>query len=93
MSAVPDHPPPVTVQAMELRLRMDATVTVYDAAGQPTDWLKPGSETAVWWNGIPSEQELVLRWQALTNANEATLSEVIKQIRQRLDAARKGERR
>jgi predicted nucleic acid-binding OB-fold protein len=90
--SIPENLEPVCVERMELRLRMDATVTVYDAAGQATDWLKPGSEAAVWWNGVPDQKELILRYNDLAEVAKATLQDVIVQVRKRLDAVRKGER-
>lgn len=87
---VPENlPDPVAVERMELRLRMDATVTVYDDAGQATDWLKPGSEVAVTWRGVPTQEELMLRYNDLTTINQATLADVIGHVRARLDAARR----
>jgi hypothetical protein len=89
---IPENLLSVQVERMELRLRMDATVTVYDATGTPTDWLKPGSEVAVWWNGVPPEPELVARYQDLSTVASMTLEQVIVEVRKRLDAARRGER-
>jgi hypothetical protein len=89
---IPENLLSVQVERMELRLRMDATVTVYDATGTPTDWLKPGSEAAVWWNGVPPEPELVARYQDLSTVASMTLEQVIVEVRKRLDAARRGER-
>lgn len=83
--------PPVSVEKVTLTLSMAATVTVYDGAGQPTDWLKPGSEASVTWrNGIPSEEETQLAYQYLHNRNAQALEEVIVAVRGRLDEARRG---
>ena len=88
--SVPNNLEPVQVQRMELRLRMDATVTVYDATGQATDWLKPGSEAAVWWNGVPTEAEVVLRYEDLSKVTSLVLEQVIVEVRKRLDSVRRG---
>ena len=87
----PSLPPVVEVEKVELRLRMDATVTVYDAAGQASDWLKPGSEGAVTWRGgIPAEDEIKLAYQYLHARNAQALEEVLVAIRKRLDDQRRG---
>jgi hypothetical protein len=90
--SIPEHLELVTVQRMKLTIKMDATVTVYDASGQPTDWLKPGSEAAVSWNGVPTQEELMLRFNDLTTVTSATLESVLVEVRKKLDAVRRGER-
>ena len=90
--SVPEHLDPVKVVKMSMTIRMDATVTVYDAAGQATDWLKPGSEAGVTWNGVPTQAELMLRFNDLTQVTSATLESVVVEVRKRLDKARRGER-
>lgn len=91
MAKLPDSLPKVEVEKVELRLKMDATVTVYDAAGQATDWLKPGSEGGVTWRGgIPSEAEVKLGYEYLHARNAQALEEVLVAIRQRLDETRRG---
>jgi hypothetical protein len=89
---IPNNLEPVKVERMELRLRMDATISVTDDTGHVLDWLKPGSEAAVWWNGVPPEPELVARYQDLSTVASMTLEQVIVEVRKRLDAARRGER-
>jgi len=90
----PDNPweTPVHVERMELRLRMDATITIHDDLGRATDWLKPGTEAAVFWNGVPTQEELILRYNDLTEVTKALLQDVIESARKRLDAARRGGR-
>lgn len=75
----------------ELRLRMDATVTVFDHNGQPTDWIKPGSEASMSWRGVPSQEELMLRYNDLTSVISATLEDVLGTVRERVERARRGE--
>ena len=89
---VPASQPEVTVEKFELRLRLDATVTVFDGAGQATDWLKPGAETAVTWRGgIPSQVEIQLGFKHMQHTVLApVLEEVIVQLRARLDETRRG---
>ena len=90
--SIPEHLEPVRVVKMALTIKMDATVTVYDAGGQATDWLKPGSEAGCTWNGVPTQEELMLRFNDLTMITSATLESVLVEVRKRLDAARRGER-
>lgn len=78
------------VEKFELRVRMDATVTIFDALGQATDWVKPGSEVATTWRGVPTEEELALRFRAMTNVTQATLEDVLTSIRKRIDDTRRG---
>lgn len=80
------------IERFRLTLRMDATITVFDNQGNPTDWLKPGAEASCTWRGVPSETELALRYQDLTTATSAILEDVLTQARKRLDEARRGER-
>ena len=78
------------IERFKLTLRMDATITVYDRAGQATDWLKPGASAACTWRGVPSETELALRYRDLQAATSAILEDVVTQARRRLDEARRG---
>jgi hypothetical protein len=88
---IPDNLDPVHVERMELRLTLGATVTVYDATGQATDWIKPATEVAVWWNGVPPAEELLLRYNDLVTAAKITLEDVIGTIRARLEVSRRGQ--
>jgi hypothetical protein len=72
------------VERFELRLRMDATLTIRDNTGKESHWVKPGSEAAVFWNGIPGEAELALRYEALSQVAAATLEAVIVQSAEEL---------
>jgi hypothetical protein len=74
----------VQIQRVRLALRLDATITVYDDTGAPSDWLKPGSEASVTWNGIPSEPEVKLAYQYLEKRNADALERVIAQTQTRL---------
>jgi hypothetical protein len=74
----------------ELTLSMQATVTVYDATGQPTDWLKPGTECKHVWKGMPTPEEVALRYQDMTKINAGVLEDVIVTVRDRLEAAKHG---
>lgn len=88
---LPDNLPQVEIDKVGLKLKMDATVTVYDSAGNPTDWLKPGSEAEVTWRGgIPAEAEIKLAYEYLHARNAQALEEVLVAIRKRLDDARRG---
>ncbi len=78
------------IDRFKLTVRMDATITVYDPRGEPSDWLKPGTEVSCSWKGVPSEAELALRYQDLTQAAKVTLEDLVTTSRQRLDEARRG---
>lgn len=78
------------IEKFKLTIRMDATITVYDGAGTPSDWLKPGSEASVTWNGVPTEEELSLRYRDLSKVATATLEDVLVSSRKRLDESRRG---
>jgi hypothetical protein len=88
----PAHNPEITVEHFELTLRLDATVTVFDGAGQATDWLKPGAETKVRWRGgVPSEAEIRLGYQHMQHTVLAPMvEEIVVQLRARLDETRRG---
>lgn len=75
---------------MSLTLRLDATITVYDSTGQATDWLKPGTEAKATWSGVPSEQEVVLRYRDLNQMISVTLEDIIATARKRIDESRRG---
>lgn len=92
MTDVPASLPlPVEVDKVTLTLGMAATITIYDAAGQATDWIKPSSEASVTWrNGIPSEAEVRLGYEYLNSRNSQALEENIVAIRKRLDETRRG---
>lgn len=72
------------VERFELRLRMDATLTIRDQTGKEQHWVKPGSEAAAFWNGMPGEEELALRYEALSRIASATLEAVIVQSTEEL---------
>lgn len=82
--------PEPEIERFKLTLRMDATITVYDASGQATDWLKPGAEASCSWRGVPSETELALRYRDLSEVASSVLEDVLVNSRKRLDEARKG---
>lgn len=80
----------VEIDKVTLTLRLDATITVYDSAGNATDWIKPGSEAGVTWKGgIPSEPEVKLAYDYLNSRNSEALTAVIQETRKRLDESRR----
>lgn len=78
------------IEKFELQVSMDATITVFDGAGNPTDWLKPGTKVKTTWGGVPSEVELALRYGDMQTALALILGDVVESSRKRLDEARKG---
>lgn len=77
------------IEKFELKISMSATVTVFDPAGQPSDWLKPASEAAYTWRGVPSQEEIVLRYRDLSDVTSITLEDVLVTVRKRLDEVRR----
>jgi hypothetical protein len=78
------------IEKFELQVSMDATITVFDGAGNPTDWLKPGASAKTTWGGVPSETELALRYRDMQTAIAVVLGDVVENTRKRLDAVRRG---
>jgi hypothetical protein len=78
------------IEKFELQVSMDATITVFDGAGNPTDWLKPGAQAKTTWQGVPSETELALRYRDMQQAIAVVLGDVVENTRKRLDEARRG---
>lgn len=81
---------PAQIESVELKLRMDATLTVNGVGSQPTEWLKPGAEASIRWRGQPNQQELVAGYLYLhTQALAPMLEDVITELRDRMVQARK----
>jgi hypothetical protein len=81
---------PTEIESVELKLRMDATLTVTGAGSQPTEWLKPGAEASVRWRGQPNQEELVAAYLYMHNQMLAPmLEDVITELRQRMVEARR----
>lgn len=81
---------PTEIESVELKLRMDATLTVAGAGSQPTEWLKPGAEASVRWRGKPNQQELVAAYLYMhTQMLGPMLEDVITELRQRMVEARR----
>jgi len=74
----------------ELRIRMDATVTMYDALGNPTSWLKPGSEVAHTWKGMPTVEEVILRYNDMETIAAGTLEKMIVTTQGEIEKSRRG---
>jgi hypothetical protein len=83
---------PAQIESVELKLKMDATLTVAGVGSQPTEWLKPGAEASIRWRGQPSQEELVTAYLYMHNQMLAPmLEDVITELRQRMvDARRSG---
>lgn len=77
-------------EKFSLEVRMDATITIYDATGQATDWLKPGTTVNHTWKGMPTEQEIVTKYNAMKEVASVTLEDVLVNSRKRVDEARRG---
>jgi hypothetical protein len=78
------------IEKFTLKLKMDATVTIHDATGQATDWIKPGSEVSCTWRGVPTEAELLLQYEALAKVASATLEAVLVSAKVEIDKTRRG---
>lgn len=76
------------VEKFKLTVKMEATITVFNAMGEPENWLKPGSEASMTWRGVPTQDELVLGYDNLSTVAKATLEDVVVSSRKRLDESR-----
>lgn len=81
---------PTEIESVELKLKMDATLTVTGVGSQPTEWLKPGAEASIRWRGQPSQEEMVAGYLFLqTKALAPMLEDVITELRARMVEARR----
>lgn len=81
---------PTEIESVELKLRMDATLTVTGVGGQPSEWLKPGAEASIRWKGQPNREELVTAYLYMHQQMLAPmLEDVITELRQRMVEARR----
>jgi hypothetical protein len=76
--------------SFELRLRMDATITIKDGTGESTDWLKQGLETATIFDAMPTEAELIAAFGPMEKACSDILEVVIVKSSERLREVRRG---
>lgn len=81
---------PAEIEGVELKLRMDATLTVHGTGVSPTEWLKPGAEASIRWRGQPSHEQVVAGYLYLQQKMLAPmLEDVITELRQRMVEARR----
>ena len=81
---------PAQIEWVELKLRLDATITVGGVGGSPTEWMKPGAEGAIRWRGQPGEEELVRGYLYIQEKMlKPMLEDVIVELRKRLQEARR----
>ena len=81
------------VEWVELRIRMDATLTVSTDAANPTEWIKPGAEGAIRLRGpnLPEPEQLRAAAQYLQIYQLApALEDVIALIQERVRQQRQG---
>lgn len=96
MPELPPVPTPIgdgQIEFVELRIKMDATLTVQTASAQPTEWIKPGVEAAIRWRGpeAPAEMQLRAGAQFLQGTMIAPhLEELIVMVSDGLQRARRG---
>jgi hypothetical protein len=62
-------------EKFELEISMEATVTVFNKAGEPINWLKPGTKAKHTWYGMPSQKEIELRYADMVDITSATLED------------------
>lgn len=77
-------------EKFELEISMEATITVFDDAHQPVDWIKPGSRVSHTWRGMPTLDEMELRYNAMVPIVTETLKDGLVNARARAVAARQG---
>lgn len=91
-----EQPPPTRIDTFELRIRLDATLTV-----NGDQWIKPGTEGAITWRGqewngqwidpLPSEDELIAAYKRIEAGMVAPiLEEIIALSQRRLTEKRQG---
>ena len=92
----PSLPTPIgdgDVEWVELRIRMDATLTVSVDSSNPTEWIKPGAEGAIRFRGpnLPEPDQLRAASQYLQTYQLApALEDVIVLIQDRVRQQRQG---
>jgi hypothetical protein len=77
-------------EKFELEVSMGATVTIFDDAGQPVDWLRPGSAARHTWYGMPTVEEILARYRDMVTITSATLEDGLINARQRALDAKQG---
>lgn len=81
--------PPVDIVSMEVKVRLDTTVTLFDSLGNATDWVKPGVEASAKFNGSPTTETLQHTVRYLrSKVVEPSLDEVLQAVAQRTRAIR-----
>jgi hypothetical protein len=78
------------IEKFRLSVSMNATVTIFNDAGEATDWLRPGTESATTWRGMPSQEELILAYREMSNVAGVTLEDVLTSSRQRIEEYKAG---
>lgn len=79
-----------TTDKFELSIRMDATVTMFDATGQAINWLKPGSTVGHTWKGMPTVEEVILRYNDMKEVAATTLEDMIVLTQQGIEKNKHG---
>lgn len=88
---IPAPPPDGSIAWVEIELKLDATITVAEVAGQPSEWIKPGATGKVRMYGLPDEEQLRNGYRYIQAGILApALEEVIVAIQQRLTETRRG---
>ncbi len=79
------------VESVELKLKLDATITV-TSNGQPSEWIKPGVEGKIVWRRVPTESETVAGYVYIQEKMlQPMLEDLVVQYRNQLaEARRKG---
>lgn len=77
-------------EKFEMEISMSATVTIFNDAGQPTEWLRPGSAARHTWYGMPTPEEIQLRYRDMVDITSATLEDGLVNARQRALDAKEG---
>lgn len=59
----------------EIEVSFGATVTVFNKAGEPVTWLRPGSSAKHTWYGMPTPEEVKLRYRDMVDIASAILED------------------
>jgi hypothetical protein len=70
-------------EKFELEISVGATITIFDDAKQPVDWLRPATTLRHTWRGMPTLEEMELRYNAMMEIATVTLNDVLVHARER----------
>lgn len=83
---------PLVIEWVELSLRVDATLTVGEYGGQPSEWMKPGAEGKVHMLGAPNPEQVKAVYSYLLNdVIGPSVADTIAHLQDKAIEARRGQ--